>query len=68
MITNPNDYEHSKKKLNIISKVTEEIIKYLNDNGLSFVNDEYLESHAFAVQDKIKSRFLKSLHVMETGE
>lgn len=68
LITNSNDSERSKKKLNIIYSITKEIIQYLNNTGLSFVNDEYLESHAFAVQEKIKSRFLKSLHVMETGE
>ncbi len=68
LITNPNFNEYANKKLEIVSNITKEIIMYLKSKELTDSNDDYLEAHAFSVQSRIKSRFLKSLHIMETGE
>ena len=52
-------------KEQLIEKISSFIIAELKNQGLSELDDDYLEPHGFAMMSKIKSREIRTLHIME---
>lgn len=52
-------------KEQLIEHICAQIISELKNQGLSELDDDYLEPHAFALMSKIRSQELRTLHVME---
>ncbi len=65
LLTSGFSDEDIKRKKEIIEKISFEASVYLRDNGLSRSNSEFLEPHAYEIQNRIKNPEIRSLHVME---
>ena len=57
--------ENDSVKLDRIEAVCAQVATELRAQGLSDLEDVYLEPHAFAVQSGIRDRELRALHIME---
>ena len=55
----------SDNKVPLIENICRKIISELKKQGLSELEADYLEPHAFALMSKIRSQELRTLHVME---
>lgn len=56
-----------KCKQRIIEQLCSEAAEYLRKNGLSACKTDFLEPHAYEIQNKIKNPEIRLLHVMEGG-
>ena len=63
-----NGEKQAKEKRDMIERLCAEVIGELKSRGLSESGSDYLEQHAFAVNEKITLREIRSLHIMENGE
>ena len=52
-------------KEGVVEDICAQIILELKQQGLSDSSSDYLEDHAFALQEKITSRALRAMHIME---
>lgn len=68
LLTKDNSEKNENIKIQTIEKVTSMIIEELKNQNLSQSASDYLENHAISVATQIKSREIKSLHLMECGE
>lgn len=59
------DYSDSETKQAKIEKICSDVAEYFRSNGLSRSQSEFLEPHAYEIQNKIKDINIRSLHVME---
>lgn len=57
--------ENIKSKQQTIEKICADIAEYFRANGLSDVRSDFLEPHAYQIQNKIKDINIRSLHIME---
>lgn len=57
-----SDYEVKQAK---IEKICFDVAEYFRQSGLSRSQSEFLEPHAYEIQNKIKDINIRSLHVME---
>ena len=56
-----------KDKQRIIEEICSEIAEHLRNCGLSACKTDFLEPHAYEIQNKIKNPEIRLLHVMEGG-
>ena len=56
-----------KCKQRIIEEICAETAEYLRKNGFSHSKSEFLEPHAYEIQNKIKNPEIRLLHIMEGG-
>ncbi len=59
------DYSDSGLKQSKIEKICSDVAEYFRQSGLSRSQSEFLEPHAYEIQNKIKDINIRSLHVME---
>jgi hypothetical protein len=59
------DYSDSELKRSKIEKICSDVAEYFRQSGLSRSQSEFLEPHAYEIQNKIKDINIRSLHVME---
>lgn len=59
------DYSDSEAKQSKIEKICSDVAEYFRQSGLSRSQSEFLEPHAYEIQNKIKDINIRSLHVME---
>ena len=59
------DYSDSGLKQSKIEKICSDVAEYFRKSGLSRSQSEFLEPHAYEIQNKIKDINIRSLHVME---
>lgn len=57
--------EEIKSKQETVESICGEVADYLRKSGLSACPSEFLEPHAYEIQNKIKNSEIRSLHVME---
>ena len=55
----------SKLKQGVAEDICAQVITELRRQGLTGSGSDYLETHAFEVQERIESRALRSMHIME---
>ncbi len=66
LISSPNDKKETEKKAEIIEKVSLEIIKELENQNLTNLSSTSLESHAYAVNNKIQNEKTRNLNILYT--
>ena len=59
------DYSKTEEKQAKIEKICSDVAEYFRQSGLSRSSTEFLEPHAYEIQNKIKDINIRSLHVME---
>lgn len=59
------DYSDFGLKQSKIEKICSDVAEYFRQSGLSRSQSEFLEPHAYEIQNKIKDINIRSLHVME---
>ena len=65
LLTAENDEQGRVLKSALVEDVCASVVRELKAQGLSHGNWDYLEPHAFAIQEGIENRALRSLHIME---
>lgn len=67
LLTGGFSADEIKGKQRIIEEICGEVAEYLRKNGLSVSSSDFLEPHAYEIQNKIKKAEIRLLHVMEGG-
>ncbi len=67
LLTGGFSADEIKCKQRIIEEICSEIAVYLRKIGLSHSKSEFLEPHAYEIQNKIKNPEIRLLHIMEGG-
>lgn len=65
LLTEEFSAENLKAKQEIIEDICGKTAEYFRQNGLSRSSSDFLEPHAYEIQNKIKDVNIRSLHVME---
>ncbi len=65
LLTDGYSDEEIKQKQIVIENICSEVADYLRNNGFSRSHSEFLEPHAYEIQNKIKNPEIRLLHVME---
>lgn len=65
LITGDFSQDKAAAKCEIVESICSEIADYLRKSGLSSSASDFLEPHAYEIQNKIKNSSLRSLHIME---
>ena len=65
LITGDFSQDKAAAKCEIVESLCSEIADYLRKSGLSSSASDFLEPHAYEIQNKIKNSSLRSLHIME---
>lgn len=64
LISNPNDGEHSAKKMRIIEEICQRVIKELQKQNLTIYDGVEAEGHAYSVNNKISDGQIRNLHIL----
>ncbi|MEE1011886.1 MAG: hypothetical protein U0L11_07625, partial [Acutalibacteraceae bacterium] len=67
LLTGDFSADEIKYKQRIIEEICSEVAEYLRKNGLSACKNDFLEPHAYEIQNKIKNPEIRLLHIMEGG-
>ena len=67
LLTGDFSADEIKCKQRIIEEICSEVAEYLRKNGLSACKNDFLEPHAYEIQNKIKKPEIRLLHIMEGG-
>lgn len=67
IITSGYSPDEIKSKQDIIENICAQVAGYLRKSGLSACKSDFLEPHAYEIQNKIKNPQIRTLHVMEGG-
>lgn len=67
LLTGDFSADEIKCKQRIIEEICSEVAEYLRKNGLSACKNDFLEPHAYEIQNKIKNPEIRLLHIMEGG-
>lgn len=65
LLTAENDADGQRVKQAVVEDICASVIRVLHEQGLSDRGEDYLEPHAFAVQERIEDPEIRALHVME---
>ena len=65
LLTAENDADGQRVKQAVVEDICASVIRVLHGQGLSDRGEDYLEPHAFAVQERIEDSEIRALHVME---
>ena len=65
LLVGENDEESRKTKIGVIEDICTAVISEMKTQGLTDVDSNYLEPHAFSVMEHIENAQIKALHVME---
>ena len=65
LLTGENDASGRRVKQDVVEDICANVIAVLREQGLSDGEQDFLEPHAFAVQERIKNPEIRALHVME---
>ena len=64
LLTGENDLQGRKIKQQVIEDICGTVISELKAQGLSAGNWDYLEPHAFEIQESIEIPEIKAMHIM----
>ena len=64
LISSPNDAENAEKKLQVVESVCSAVISELARQGLSELDCNDTEQHAYAVNDRISDPEIRNLHIL----
>ncbi len=67
LLTGGFSADEIKCKQRIIEEICAEVAEYLRKNNLSACKGDFLEPHAYEIQNKIKNSEIRLLHIMEGG-
>ena len=67
LLTGDFSADEISRKQRIIEEICSEVAEYLRKNGLSALKSDFLEPHAYEIQNKIKNSEIRLLHIMEGG-
>lgn len=65
LITGPFSAKEAAAKCETVEFICSQIAAHLRKTGLSSSSSDFLEPHAYEIQNKIKNSSLRSLHIME---
>ncbi len=65
LLTAENDADGQRVKQAVVEDICASVIRVLRAQGLTDRGEDYLEPHAFAVQERIGDPEIRALHVME---
>ena len=65
LITEGTNENTAKQKYELIEKICKAFSVYLKENGFTATDACFLEEQAYEIQSKIKSPYLRELHIME---
>lgn len=65
LLTAENDADGRRVKQAVVEDICASVIRVLREQGLTDASSDFLEPHAFAVQERIENTEIRALHVME---
>jgi hypothetical protein len=65
LLTAENDADGQRVKQAVVEDICANVIRVLREQGLTDASSDFLEPHAFAVQERIENPEIRALHVME---
>ena len=65
LLTAENDGAGQRVKQAVVEDICANVIRVLREQGLSDRDEDFLEPHAFSVQERIENPEIRALHVME---
>lgn len=67
LLTAENDAEGRQTKRAVVEDICASLVPVLREQGLTDGDWDYLEPHAFAVQERIEDAEIRGMHVMDDG-
>ena len=65
LLTAENDADGRRVKQEVVEDICANVIRALLEQGLTDASSDFLEPHAFAVQERIEDPEIRAMHVME---